>query len=199
MYEYLKNDPNFGYRFSTLISDEMLNNNVLDGVESGARKMIEAIALTQAKIRESLESCGDMEKVMEAIGGVERQLAGIEARLASIEGRLPAGAASAEAPAQAPKKKKERPPERSIIVFDVMPADTDVDLADLERRIKDIHLDSLIWGECAVEEVGFGIRKIRVACEIEDEKCNTDDIESRIADMEDFVQSVQITAFQKAL
>jgi translation elongation factor EF-1beta len=45
--------------------------------------------------------------------------------------------------------------------------------------------------------VAFGIKKLQIGCAIEDDKVSTDWLEEQITGLEDYVQSVDIAAFQK--
>ena len=45
--------------------------------------------------------------------------------------------------------------------------------------------------------VGYGIRKLQIMCVVEDEKVSVDLLVEKIQDFEEFVQSVDIAAFNK--
>lgn len=45
--------------------------------------------------------------------------------------------------------------------------------------------------------VGYGIKKLQIMCIVEDEKVSVDDLTEEITGFEDFVQSVDIAAFNK--
>lgn len=45
--------------------------------------------------------------------------------------------------------------------------------------------------------VGYGINKLQIICVVEDEKVSIDDLQEKIQDFEDFVQSVDIVGFNK--
>jgi len=45
--------------------------------------------------------------------------------------------------------------------------------------------------------VGYGIKKLQISCVIEDDKVSTDDLEEKIVAFEDFIQSMDIAAFNK--
>jgi len=47
------------------------------------------------------------------------------------------------------------------------------------------------------EPVAFGVFKIVIGATVEDDKVSTDDIQEKIEALEDFVQSVDIVAFNK--
>lgn len=45
--------------------------------------------------------------------------------------------------------------------------------------------------------VGYGINKLQIMCVVEDEKVSVDDLVEEIQNFDDFVQSVDIAAFNK--
>ncbi len=98
-------------------------------------------------------------------------------------------------------KKKEKKPviAKSSVMFAVNPIDYETDLDVLYKRILgDITMDGLVWGlDMKKEPVAFGIFKLIICCVVEDEKVSVDDVEEKIGEMEDMVNSVQILAFNK--
>ena len=97
----------------------------------------------------------------------------------------------------AKKAKKPGPIAKSSITFDVKPWDDETDLAEMERNVRSIEMDGLVWGASKLVPVGYGIKKLRIICVVEDDKVSTDALEERIKEFEDFVQSVDIEAFAK--
>lgn len=95
------------------------------------------------------------------------------------------------------KKKKEKPPAKSIVVFDVKVYDTETDLDELAKKILARKMEGLVWNnEPKKLEVAFGIFKLQMGCVIEDEKVLTDDIFEPIEEWEE-VQSVDMISMQK--
>lgn len=45
--------------------------------------------------------------------------------------------------------------------------------------------------------VGYGIKKLQIACVVEDDKVGTDQLEELITAFEDHIQSVDVAAFNK--
>lgn len=45
--------------------------------------------------------------------------------------------------------------------------------------------------------VGYGIKKLQIACVVEDDKVGTDQLEELITAFEDYVQSMDVAAFNK--
>ena len=58
-------------------------------------------------------------------------------------------------------------------------------------------MDGLLWGASKLVPLAYGIKKLQILCVIEDEKVSVDELQEKICEFEDFVQSVDIAAFQK--
>jgi translation elongation factor EF-1beta len=86
---------------------------------------------------------------------------------------------------------------KSSIVLDVKPWDDETDMKELEKGVREITMDGLVWGQGKLVAVGYGIKKLQIGCVVEDDKVAMDDLEERIISLEDYVQSVDIAAFQK--
>ncbi|CAF3737136.1 unnamed protein product [Rotaria socialis] len=86
---------------------------------------------------------------------------------------------------------------KSTIVLDVKPWDDETDLAALENAVRSIAADGLVWGQSKLMPVAFGVKKLQIGCVVEDDKIGTDFLEEKICEFEDFVQSVDIVAFNK--
>lgn len=99
----------------------------------------------------------------------------------------------------AKKKKKKEVIAMSLVMLEVKPLDDKTNLDDLAKKMfKEIQQDGLFWKtEYKKEPVAFGIFKLIVAFSLEDEKVSVDGIVERIEEMEDYVQSVEISAFNK--
>lgn len=98
------------------------------------------------------------------------------------------------------KKKKEgkaKPAAKSIVTMDVKPWDDETDLEELKANVLAIEMDGLVWGGSKFVAVGFGIKKLQVNVVIEDEKVSLDDLQAKIEEDEDHVQSTDIAAMQK--
>lgn len=86
---------------------------------------------------------------------------------------------------------------KSNIILDVKPWDDETDMAELEKQVRDIETDGLLWGAGKLVAVGYGIKKLQLCCVVEDDKVGTDFLEESICALEDYVQSVDIVAFNK--
>jgi len=95
------------------------------------------------------------------------------------------------------KAKKPGPIAKSSVLLDCKPWDDETDMAAMEAEIRKIEMDGLIWGAAKLQPVGYGINKLSILCTVEDEKVSIDDLSEQITEIEDYVQSVDIAAFNK--
>uniref|UniRef100_A0A3B4URS0 Eukaryotic translation elongation factor 1 delta a (guanine nucleotide exchange protein) n=1 Tax=Seriola dumerili TaxID=41447 RepID=A0A3B4URS0_SERDU len=86
---------------------------------------------------------------------------------------------------------------KSSILLDVKPWDDETDMAKLEECVRSVQMDGLLWGASKLVPVGYGIKKLQINCVVEDDKVGTDILEEEITKFEDFVQSVDVAAFNK--
>uniref|UniRef100_A0A3Q3X116 Uncharacterized protein n=1 Tax=Mola mola TaxID=94237 RepID=A0A3Q3X116_MOLML len=86
---------------------------------------------------------------------------------------------------------------KSSILLDVKPWDDETDMVKLEECVRSVQADGLLWGTSKLVPVGYGIKKLQIACVVEDDKVGTDMLEEEITKFEDFVQSVDVAAFNK--
>ncbi|KFD47644.1 hypothetical protein M513_11507 [Trichuris suis] len=91
-------------------------------------------------------------------------------------------------------KKANKPAEvaKSNIILDIKPWDDETDLAEMERQIRAISTDGLLWGASKVIPVAYGIKKVQISCVVEDDKVGTDFLEDRITAIEDLKQKKRI-------
>ncbi|XP_029448056.1 elongation factor 1-delta isoform X2 [Rhinatrema bivittatum] len=86
---------------------------------------------------------------------------------------------------------------KSSILLDVKPWDDETDMTKLEECVRTVQMDGLVWGSSKLVPVGYGIKKLQIQCVVEDDKVGTDMLEEEITKFEDYVQSVDIAAFNK--
>ena len=67
----------------------------------------------------------------------------------------------------------------------------------MEKLVRAITMEGLLWGTAKLVAVGYGIKKLQITCVIVDDLVSTDDLEEQMIAHEDFVQSVDIVAFNK--
>jgi elongation factor 1-beta len=97
------------------------------------------------------------------------------------------------------KKKAATPQEaaKSLVILDVKPWDDETPMDELEKSVREIAMDGLLWGSSKLVDIGYGIKKLQITCVIEDDKVGTDDLTEQIMGLEDYVQSVDIASFNK--
>ncbi|GAB1606360.1 elongation factor 1-delta-like, partial [Argonauta hians] len=86
---------------------------------------------------------------------------------------------------------------KSSVTLDVKPWDDETDMKKMEECVRTIQMDGLIWGASKLVPLAYGIQALRILCVIEDDKVSVDDLEEQIIEFEDYVQSVDIAAFNK--
>jgi len=86
---------------------------------------------------------------------------------------------------------------KSNLILDIKPWDDETPMAKLEESVRSITMDGLLWGTGKLVAIGYGIKKLQITCVIEDDKVSTDDLEEQIVAFEDFIQSMDIVAFNK--
>ncbi|XP_053343207.1 eukaryotic translation elongation factor 1 delta a (guanine nucleotide exchange protein) isoform X1 [Clarias gariepinus] len=97
----------------------------------------------------------------------------------------------------AKKAKKPALIAKSSIILDVKPWDDETDMAKLEECVRSVQMDGLLWGASKLVPVGYGIKKLQINCVVEDDKVGVDILEEEITKFEDYVQSVDVAAFNK--
>ncbi|MCJ1431367.1 Translation elongation factor 1 beta [Xylographa pallens] len=95
------------------------------------------------------------------------------------------------------KAGKAKPAAKSLVTLDVKPWDDETDMKELEANMRTIEMDGLTWGASKLVPVGFGIKKLQVNLVVEDEKVSVDDLQAKIEEDEDHVQSTDVAAMQK--
>ncbi|XP_065844232.1 elongation factor 1-beta-like [Oscarella lobularis] len=103
--------------------------------------------------------------------------------------------------AKAYQEKKSKKPaivaKSSVILF-VKPWDDETDMKEMERLVRSIEMDGLVWGAAKLVPVGYGINKLQISCVVVDEKVSIEDLSEDITTkFEDHVQSVDVAAFNK--
>jgi elongation factor 1-beta len=98
---------------------------------------------------------------------------------------------------EAKKSKKAVVIAKSNIVLDVKPWDDETDMAELEKAVRTVEADGLLWGASKLVPLAYGIKKLQITCVVEDDKVGTDFLEEEITKFEDLIQSVDIAAFNK--
>lgn len=55
-------------------------------------------------------------------------------------------------------------------MLDVKPWDDETDLGEMEKMVRAIEVDGLLWGASKLVPVGYGIKKLQIGCVVEDDK-----------------------------
>ena len=94
------------------------------------------------------------------------------------------------------KKKagKTKPAAKSIVTMEVKPWDDETDMKELEKGVRSIEQDGLVWGASTLVAVGFGIKKLQINLVVEDDKVSLDELQQKIEEDEDHVQSTDIVS-----
>jgi len=87
---------------------------------------------------------------------------------------------------------------KSNLTLDVKPVDTDVDMAALEAKIRALDIEGCKWLGGQLIDVAYGIKKLRIMCQLVDVLVNPDTVREEIEKFEDEVQSTDVFAFQMA-
>ncbi|WVQ85566.1 hypothetical protein IAT38_007732 [Cryptococcus sp. DSM 104549] len=86
---------------------------------------------------------------------------------------------------------------KSVVTLQVKPWDDETDMEALEKEVRSIEKDGLLWGASKLVPVGYGIKMLQITLVIEDAKISTTDLQEEIEEFEDYVQSTDIAAMQK--
>jgi len=85
---------------------------------------------------------------------------------------------------------------RSTLILDVKPEGSDTDMAKLEKDVRAIAMEGLVWAGSEMVPVAYGVKKLRIISVIVDDLVSTDDLREQIEAMEG-CQSTDIYAFNK--
>ena len=81
---------------------------------------------------------------------------------------------------------------KTSVLLDVKPWDDETDMDAMLAAVKSIEMEGLLWGANKLVPVRYGINKLQVMCVVEDAKVSIDELQEKISDFEDFVQSVDV-------
>merc|ERR1711939_606205 len=98
----------------------------------------------------------------------------------------------------AKKANKPKTIAKSLVTLDVKPWDDETWVDELEKAVRAIEKDGLVWGLSKRVPVGFGISKTQFSLVVEDEKISLDELQEQIAeDGADYIQSTDVVAMAK--
>merc|ERR1711879_598200 len=98
---------------------------------------------------------------------------------------------------QPKKSKKPALIAKTSVLLDVKPWDDETDMDEVLKSVKTIEMEGLVWGANKLVPIGYGIKKLQVMCVVEDEKVSIDELQEKICEFEDFVQSCDVAAMNK--
>ena len=70
----------------------------------------------------------------------------------------------------------------------VKPWDDETDMAEIERLVRTIEMDGLLWGASKLKPLAFTIKALNILCVIEDAKVSTEELIEKIQEFEDHVR-----------
>jgi len=82
------------------------------------------------------------------------------------------------------------------VTLEVKPWDDETDMAALEKAVRSVEQEGLVWGSSKLVAVGYGIKKLQITLVIEDELVSLDELQEKLAEFEDYVQSSDVAAMQ---
>jgi len=97
----------------------------------------------------------------------------------------------------AKKSKKPALIAKTSVLLDCKPWDDETDMDAMLTEIKKIEMDGLLWGASKLVPVGYGISKLQVMIVVEDLKVSIEELQEKICEIEDFVQSCDVNCMNK--
>jgi elongation factor 1-beta len=86
---------------------------------------------------------------------------------------------------------------KSSVILDIKPWGLETDMAELEKQVRGIEMEGLRWAGSQFEKVAYGIQMLRINAVVADDLVSIDELQEKIADLEEWVQSSDIFAFNK--
>jgi len=93
--------------------------------------------------------------------------------------------------------KKDKPVAKSSLLIDVKPWDDETPMDELEKSVRSIEMEGLTWGASKLVPVGYGIKKLQIGAVVVDDLVSIEDLEEKITAFEDYIQSMDVAAFNK--
>merc|ERR1712179_731025 len=97
----------------------------------------------------------------------------------------------------AKKAKKPQVIAKTSVLLDIKPWDDETDHNKMLESVKSIEMGGLLWGASKLIPIGYGIKKLQLMCVVEDAKVSIDELQEKMCEFEDFIQSVDIAAMNK--
>jgi len=78
---------------------------------------------------------------------------------------------------------------KSNIILSVSPWDDETNMKELEKCVRSVEMDGLLWGASKLVPLAYGIHKLHISCVVEDAKVSVDLLQEKIQEFEDYVSS----------
>jgi translation elongation factor EF-1beta len=88
---------------------------------------------------------------------------------------------------------------QSVVTLEVKPWDDETDMKKLEESVRSVEQEGLVWGASKLVAVGYGVSKLQITLVIEDDLVSLDELQEKIQEFEDYVQSTDVAAMQSTL
>ena len=72
----------------------------------------------------------------------------------------------------------------SVVTLEVKLWKDEIDMAALEKPVRSIEQEALVWNNSKLVAVGYGIKKLQITLVIEDELVSLDELQEKIAEFE---------------
>merc|ERR1712212_1142500 len=74
------------------------------------------------------------------------------------------------------EKKSKKPAliAKSNVILDIKPWDDETDLGEMEKAIRTIEGDGLLWGKAEKKPIAYGVFKLTISAVVEDDKISVD-------------------------
>merc|ERR1712210_371818 len=95
------------------------------------------------------------------------------------------------------KSKKPALIAKTSVLLACKPWDDETDMNAMLKQVKTIQQDGLVWGASKLVPVGYGVNKLQILAVVEDEKVSIEELQEKICDFEDYVQSCDVDAMNK--
>eukprot|EP00457_Paulinella_chromatophora_P010879 gb/GEZN01010998.1/.p1 GENE.gb/GEZN01010998.1/~~gb/GEZN01010998.1/.p1 ORF type:complete len:220 (+),score=76.21 gb/GEZN01010998.1/:24-683(+) len=86
---------------------------------------------------------------------------------------------------------------KSNLTLDIKPYDSETDMREVEKKVRAINLEGCKWLGGQLIDVAYGVKKLRIMCQLVDVLINPDTIREAVEKLDE-VQSTDIFAFQMA-
>merc|ERR1712071_732795 len=97
----------------------------------------------------------------------------------------------------AKKSKKPAVIAKTSVLLDVKPWDDETNMDEMLKNVKSVEMEGLFWGAHKLIPIGYGIKKLQVMCTVVDDLVSVEELQEKIEEFGDFVQSCDVNAMNK--